>query len=323
MITDCPMCGRTIRVPDLDGTLAPLPAPKLDLKDAGLLNALDALASLDGADPVVALLEQPHSARPVLELKVQSPVVAAIPLEPLVVLPPAPPVPPIIEDDPLRELAEAKPVQRSEARPRSSSRKPRGALFLFTVLVSFGAGLALGYSLGSGAAAPEPLSTEAEPEEAPVIQEVSAPPGNESALAGHITYIGSNQQQFSDSGARVLLLPASNPGQTKLSVVGLRAGAAEADRLVAEAGVRAIGGDFVLANKTGRYRVHVKPGKYHLLVMSRYAPRDAESGLVDVVQTLANEYFDRPQLLVGQVAYHYQSITVDSTGQTLDHQFSP
>ena len=45
-IFDCPSCGRTIRVPELDGTIRPLPRPGLDLKDARLSEALGAVADL-------------------------------------------------------------------------------------------------------------------------------------------------------------------------------------------------------------------------------------------------------------------------------------
>jgi hypothetical protein len=45
-IVDCPTCGRSIRVPQLDGTLQPLPEPELNLQDAHLARALDELARL-------------------------------------------------------------------------------------------------------------------------------------------------------------------------------------------------------------------------------------------------------------------------------------
>ena len=46
-ITDCPMCGRTIRVPELDGTVRSLPKPGLDMEDSRLASALDELASIE------------------------------------------------------------------------------------------------------------------------------------------------------------------------------------------------------------------------------------------------------------------------------------
>lgn len=46
-VVDCPSCGRTIRVPLLDGSVKPLPNPELNLQDAHLAKALEELAQLD------------------------------------------------------------------------------------------------------------------------------------------------------------------------------------------------------------------------------------------------------------------------------------
>tara|TARA_R110002072_G_scaffold155657_2_gene306003 strand:- start:11436 stop:12782 length:1347 start_codon:yes stop_codon:yes gene_type:complete len=46
-IFDCPTCGWTLRVPDLDGSVKPLPDPGLDMGDSKLARALDELASID------------------------------------------------------------------------------------------------------------------------------------------------------------------------------------------------------------------------------------------------------------------------------------
>ena len=52
-VVDCPTCGRSIRVPLLDGTVQPLPSPEMNLQDAQLARALDELANLG------ELLDQP------------------------------------------------------------------------------------------------------------------------------------------------------------------------------------------------------------------------------------------------------------------------
>ncbi|MEK6259561.1 MAG: hypothetical protein AABP62_13165 [Planctomycetota bacterium] len=57
-VVDCPTCGRSIRVPLLDGTVQPLPTPELNLQDAHLARALDELANLGD------MLDQPlHAVR--------------------------------------------------------------------------------------------------------------------------------------------------------------------------------------------------------------------------------------------------------------------
>lgn len=46
-IFDCPTCGRSLRVPDLDGSVRPLPKVKMNLADSELRKALNELADLD------------------------------------------------------------------------------------------------------------------------------------------------------------------------------------------------------------------------------------------------------------------------------------
>lgn len=46
-VFDCPTCGWTLRVPELDGTIKPLPGPGLDMGDSKLAQALDELASME------------------------------------------------------------------------------------------------------------------------------------------------------------------------------------------------------------------------------------------------------------------------------------
>jgi hypothetical protein len=45
-VVDCPTCGRALRVPQLDGTVAPLPDPGMDPTDSRLSQALDELAQI-------------------------------------------------------------------------------------------------------------------------------------------------------------------------------------------------------------------------------------------------------------------------------------
>jgi hypothetical protein len=65
-VVDCPTCGRSIRVPLLDGTVQPLPTPELNLQDAHLARALDELAQLGD------LIDQPVGAKPVAGAKVSA-----------------------------------------------------------------------------------------------------------------------------------------------------------------------------------------------------------------------------------------------------------
>lgn len=63
-VVDCPTCGRSIRVPLLDGTVQPLPTPELNMQDAHLARALDELANLgDMLDqPIPVVRSSPQEA---------------------------------------------------------------------------------------------------------------------------------------------------------------------------------------------------------------------------------------------------------------------
>ena len=80
-IVDCPTCGRSIRVPLLDGTLQPLPEPELNLQDAHLARALDELARLGLGDsqPVSKVLEPSDDAEDDAENEIPQPIPEPIP----------------------------------------------------------------------------------------------------------------------------------------------------------------------------------------------------------------------------------------------------
>tara|TARA_R110002111_G_scaffold168038_1_gene233896 strand:+ start:202611 stop:203255 length:645 start_codon:yes stop_codon:yes gene_type:complete len=111
-VVDCPTCGLSVRVPGLDGQIAPIPQPRLDLKDADLTNALDELAGI-GANVTI---EKKQSS--VQEFNLQSPA----------------PTPPQSKAPPSEEAFKAIPVkslnqivappQREEANPSQHPETP-------------------------------------------------------------------------------------------------------------------------------------------------------------------------------------------------------
>ena len=346
-ITDCPTCGRTIRIPNLDGTVDALPDPKLNLQDAGLRDALASLASLDdvvaaqdSADPQDKLesvpFVVPHDSRS-RDIVEPAIVEAAAIIEPQVEIPPAnqtlTPSAVATAPDPLAELATRAAAPPTAAPPvRRHRRKGGGALLMGAVLLAFLAGMGIGYSIGRASSksiphteqpevAVNPPANPAKPL-APQAQLPAANLNGRVTIQGTLTYQTANRQTLSDSDARILIFPEKHPGQVKLPIQGFRAGADPADRRVAEASLQALGGDYTTADKGGRFMRQLPPGTYHLLLISRYSPRDENAQLIDPVRDLAAAYFDRPQLLVGQVNYHYVKLTPGTQSETIDYQFS-
>jgi hypothetical protein len=337
LITDCPTCGRTIRVPELDGSIKPLPKAELNLKDSELAHALDALARIGDASRAVeadaterapahesaaAVAVQPR--REAVPVPLPEPVVIApvLPPEPVAADPRPVPRPPPPADHAFEELSRLAAEPRS--RTAAGGKQPASGLSPAFLIAAAGAGFlmfAAGFFVGrittagprhsqpDQAAAATTDSTPAAssgthgtPEEALPAE----PTGSlTTALTGRITYINADGATSPDEGARIIVLPEQREGTAKLAVVGFRAGASPADQQLSRTSLRALGGDYALADVEGHYTIQLPAaGSYHVLLVSRHAPRDDAEFLDPGVQRILSEYFDRPASLVGPVAYH-------------------
>ncbi len=148
-IFDCPTCGRTLRVPELDGTVKPLPRVKLDLADSELRKALDELADLSSnpsegdAIEFDAIDDAGRSTQPKPDLKPQ--------IIPAVVQPPPKPI----------ELAPVVPVIRDQQ--EHAGRKTQEAVQNWKAIVE----LAEGDSSESLVAESEPERHDSAPNKRP------------------------------------------------------------------------------------------------------------------------------------------------------------
>lgn len=134
-VFDCPTCGRSLRVPELDGTVKPLPKPSLDLGDSLLRRALDELADLDqsGGDAVE------FQAQPFEGMSSQDRSAAGDPstagelasIEPISVVPQAAPkpieLPPVV---PIRRVVVAEPEHVASRSTRQADEAWKAAIEL-------------------------------------------------------------------------------------------------------------------------------------------------------------------------------------------------
>lgn len=334
-IVDCPTCGRTLRVPNLDGTADPLPDPELNLKDSELAGALHELARIGQTPPAeVKEPERPAVAPTPVPRTIKT--VQPAPAPEPIALDPLPPAEPVRRSEPKRRPASKPHVGRREpAAPSSRSPidelatmapstaagtdswhgrwRPRlAALFPLPVLLTlggaaalaFGVGYLVGHGAGGRAAAP---SEQAAPSD-PSNDDLDGTPWNsprKTALRGQITYKTSGGHSRPDEGARVLVFPERRAdGEVRLSVAGFRAGDRRADFNVALASLRALGGDLAIADGDGQYEVSLpKQGEYQVLVVSRYQPRGDDDSIKSAVQRLLEDYFEHPEALLGRLSY--------------------
>jgi hypothetical protein len=344
-IVDCPTCGRSIRVPGLDGAVQPVPTPELNLRDAKLIRALDELANWNAPQPVAvasAATEEPEA-----EEEIPQPIAEPIPIEvpiapePIAVKPP-PSVEPLSAGpqtatadaaaEPAMSVAAALvelnqiPVA-DPARPQLAAatypvyeqrRKISTPAVLACALLLALASFAGGYFISR---ARQPVAdTNAAGERQPASeQEIVLIP----AISGRITYKTADGGSLPDRGARVLVLPRERDGTAKLSAAGFRAGDHPTDVRFATAALRALGGDLAIADDGGKFTLQLaNPGTFHIVVISNYANR-ADSDEIDpeLIRVLT-PYFDQPSQIIGRTKVHFGQVRYKGTGTEIwDHSF--
>ncbi|MCA9053769.1 MAG: hypothetical protein KDA75_08020, partial [Planctomycetaceae bacterium] len=174
---------------------------------------------------------------------------------------------------------------------------------------------------------PSSIETEAVvPTDVAPVVDAGPPPveaAAEAVLSGRISYVDADGEVRPDAGARILIVPEERSGSSRLAPEGFRAGADDADRSLAVASIRAVGGDFVTADADGNYAAMLPAaGLYQVLIVSRYQPR-AEGSAPDAaaMQVLAG-YFDRPAQVIGESALHASPFRYRGSGaSTRDQTF--
>jgi len=338
-VVDCPTCGRSIRVPGLDGVVLPVAPPELNRQDSKLIRALDELANWQSPAPVaIATGELPQDD----EAEIPQPIAEPIPIEvliapePIALRPPpmtttaepasTEPSEPLLSVgqalEELRLLADSQPAnaERIAAQPEFSRVAPRlswtmlSACATLLTLTAFAAG----YLLASRPSAPESSLTDNNPQPvAPPADDTPAP-----AIPGRITYHTADGSSLPDRGARVLVLPREREGVAKLSAVGFRAGDDPNDFRLAQAAVQALGGDFAIADDGGQFTLHLtNPGTFQLIVLSRATER-GDAVIEPEVLRLLTAYFDQPAQFLGKTKAHFEQVRYRGTGTEIwDHAF--
>ena len=341
-ISDCPSCGRTLRVPHPDGRVDPLPPPRFDFGDERLVDALNELASLEKAetegDDVVGVVADPErqaveakpAAAPAVEPVEPAPAPEAVPAEPideysLVVEPTADP-----KGDPLEQLEELVAIREGTQEP-APARVRRGipwGLMILVMLLSVVAGMLIGRAIPrsggatAGSAVAEDVSEVPEAPEGPAAAALEHL-DDVAVVYGQVLYRAPSQDALPDAGARIMVFPAETPSPVRLPTDGFRAGADGLARRVAQAAIEALGGGFATADSDGRFELQLpQAGKFEVLICSRYSARDGTLPLTDDVQELLTGHFDRPRAVVGQVAYSYAVVQCDPGGSVpVDTEF--
>jgi len=336
-IVDCPTCGRAMRVPLRDGLSEPPPRPTLNLHDPALVSALNELAAIgeisaDDNDENTDE-EEPGPSTPVVlpapPLAEPEPVwLEPLPSRPVVAIAPDASAESDESELPtaLVELAELTGAD-AKATPLESSELPEEPqpVAWRSSLITAGVGLVcllVGYGLGRLHAPGSPPDANAPVEHAAGQGEPQAAP--RAALSGRITYRTEAGETRPDAGARVLALPHPAREAEKLNAAGYRPGDPERDFEIARAAIQARGGDAANVAADGTYSLTLAAGTYDVLILSHYQPRSAEEPVAAPHQTVLEAYFERPDQLLGKLAYQLAPLQY-SGGETeiRDHSFPP
>lgn len=337
-MVDCPTCGRTLRVPSLDGNVAPLPEPRLDVNE--LAGALDELAKIgeeragsDSGDVSAAVVQKPVVVKELAPLPKPEPISIDTPPPPVAVdvsanqrrSKPAPLSAPVVA-----RSESATSLGKTAAAP-SFSASLKSAPVLGTIAVTGLLTFALGWLIG-GMGGSEPAesppnagdgkATAVAPK--PELRPVYHPSHWKAAIRGRITYRTPEGSNKPDEGARIIVLPKQRAGQSKLPVTGFWSGANEADFRVAVAGLRELGGDAALADAEGKFEIALPPsaGSFHLIAISRYNANEFDTTIPASTRAVLAQYFDRPDALIRRLRFEHSPVRFSGdTVETWDHTF--
>lgn len=333
-VVDCPQCGRSLRVPELDGRTRRLPNPESEVKrDSALLAALSELSVLD-QDDLAAAAERPAgqgAAEQTHKVLTPEPLAMTEPVE--VEISPAVARESDFESDEPIAIAETLSVlaafeqqhaggqvaadvlqdmrEVSRGQPRMTGAVLSGiAMLLLGVCV----GWWVGHQSADGAGSVDkpldelPLAgMDAPIRVRPVRGAVS--------VQGKIEYQDASGRTLPDSGATALLLPVDRLGTIKLNARSLKRPAGNPDLAATLAALSALGGAVGLADEKGSYQLTSSQTEdCVLIVVSQHLERPDDVPPPPQAVEILQSWFDSTNHVLGRLAVE----TVDISQQKLD-----
>lgn len=325
---DCPSCGRSIRVPQIDGTIEPVPEPSILIDDSKLAEAFSALSNLN--EPV-KIKDRVAELNPVS--RSDSAVLPPPPIATPVALPPIPSTNPVkVEasqevvsnkktrsaEEEISELAESLSISEpdNEAQPKVEPNVSKkvigkkslptlfwGTLIFIASMISFLVGTYYGSSLNKRVVAKDGIS-DLKKKELASEQSITQPASNwPSAITGRITYRSETGESRPDRGARVIVFPSSRNGSARFSAVGLRPGDDDVDFTMTKTGLQLAGANVTRVDDEGKFEIKLPAaGSYQILVVSRFVSQNLNEQSDSKMDKTLNEFFLKPAEVIGKLA---------------------
>ncbi len=296
-IVDCPGCGRSLRVPNPDGSVDPMPSDFLESEGSGSL---------------IAALEQLSTIR--------------LPVESL-------PSGLTVDPDPDRTTAveilqeelsvEAETHQTERPNKNGSSGRSVYSLQFISSLccLSLLFGVILGCVLYPAIFARQRKELAATGQDdqsnAATIEQSAAGIVVQSEQAavvfgyvsGRITWKNAEGAELPDSAALVLLLPTRHSGFMKLDGTSLREVRMNTDQQAIAAALLQFGGSFTRADNDGRFRLpRHSETEMQLVVVSRHRSRQDDETVLPAINEVLGRYFTAPGSFTGRLMVVHQVI---------------
>ncbi|MCP4783600.1 MAG: hypothetical protein GY903_17035 [Fuerstiella sp.] len=346
-VVDCPQCGRSLRVPELDGRTRRLPNPESEVKrDSALLSALSELSVLGQDDQASAAERTEPAAEQGTEVAapdvvLPEPLAMSEPVDVEITCDAAAPEADIEFDAPiplvesLNELAafeQQKPngvVSIDVLRDmREVSRGPSSMTFpLLSGIAMLLLGIPVGWWVGQRSA-DVTGSVDATPDALPLpemdVPIPVRPVGNGISIQGTIEYLAASGRTLPDSGAIALLLPVDRQGTIKLNARSLKQPAGNLDLAATVAALSALGGAVGLAEEDGSYQL-TSPQDVDciLIVVSRHQERADDLAAPPQAVSVLEAWFDSTNHVLGRLAVKTVEISQQNLkGLPVDVQFN-
>lgn len=340
---DCPQCGRSLRVPELDGRTRKLPAKRKPSADDSLINALSELSSLDTGHPV----NESDSPQPLAERMTPAAIEKqfAVPADPIPAaemaevetewpdegFEPVYPDTPVAVGESLNELAALDSGDGHVSSELLADMRAAGSHSWLTVpslvfaMIGTAAGVALGWWLTAEGHLPAQVAindkSNALPEQSTFKPNAALPPATaDSVFQGTVEYQDATGHLLPDTGALVLLLPQSRIDRRLFDGKLLRNANADLDRESMISAMNDAGATVVRAGDEGAYAAPTgDSGVFHLVVISRHVERPDDIPVSQDVLAVLGDWFESPNHITGQLAVQMDDVSPE--GRPIDFQF--
>ena len=343
-VVDCPQCGRSLRVPELDGKTRKLPDAKSDVRsDSALLTALSELSSLgdleknapteDGRRVPEYVASASHTAaveapRPAPErIEVEQVSVERIADTPTEVS--------LVEDGPF-ELSESLSefVDGSDSLSDDLLTEMRQVsdpaasplLLIFGGVLLLLLGATAGWWFGRSEQVNATAAAADNKPELHAQDRAVADAGGVTAgihVSGTVEYQDASGRVLPDVGSLVLLLPAERSGTLLFQARALTRAPEHSDRIATLAGLSAVGGAVDTVDDEGHYQLASKVSQPSVVVVvSTHQARPADVSILPKLSVLLETWFDSTSHICGKLAVQSSEVTAAPSAQTLDFRFA-